>query len=69
MAAGLSHTAGAAGWHGLAVAGQKFLCTGGLTPALAYADMGNVATLAAATTKHLELLKQKDEAESSFIIS
>jgi hypothetical protein len=28
VAAGLSHTAGTTGWHGLAVAGQKFLCTG-----------------------------------------
>jgi hypothetical protein len=27
VAAGLSHTARAAGWHGLAVAGQKFPCT------------------------------------------
>ena len=26
VAAGLSHTAGNTGWHGLALAGQKFLC-------------------------------------------
>jgi hypothetical protein len=31
-------------------------------------EVDDVEGLAAATTKHLELLKQKDEAESSFII-
>jgi hypothetical protein len=31
-------------------------------------EVNDVEGLAAATTKHLELLKQKDEAESSFII-
>jgi hypothetical protein len=31
-------------------------------------ELDDVEGLAAATTMHLELLKQKDEAESSFII-
>jgi hypothetical protein len=31
-------------------------------------EVDDVEGLAAAATKHLELLKQKDEAESSFII-
>ena len=33
-----------------------------------FAEVDFVEGLAAAATKHLELLKQKDEAESSFII-
>jgi hypothetical protein len=32
-------------------------------------EVDDVEGLAVAATKHLELLKQKDEAESSFIIS
>jgi hypothetical protein len=33
-----------------------------------FAEVDDVEGLAAAATKHLELLKQKDEAESSYLI-